>query len=219
MKILANFLPRIISTLIFAIGKTWRIKEVGEIEFSPHYKKINGIIYAFWHSRILPAAFFYRNKNIYVLVSKSKDGEYIAKSIEMLGYRTIRGSTGIKKGGVAAFQQLKEKLLNKNDVAITPDGPLGPKQKVQNGIIYLAKETGKPIVPFSFSAKPKKVLNTWDNFIIPYPFCRGVFVWGAPIYVPQDADEKCIHEKQQELENSLNYLTYEAEKFVENIRK
>ncbi|MFH1824686.1 MAG: lysophospholipid acyltransferase family protein [Candidatus Firestonebacteria bacterium] len=184
------------------------IKECGNIKLSPHQKKNKQYIYAFWHSGILLSVYFFRNKGINVLVSLHKDGEYISRVINKFGFRVIRGSTS--RGGLKALLELKDVLNKGFDVAITPDGPRGPKQRVQMGIIYLAKITGLPLAPFSFNADKKKVLNSWDNFIIPLPFSQGVFMFGEPIYVSKNANEKEMEEKRLELENELNRLTEEA---------
>jgi lysophospholipid acyltransferase (LPLAT)-like uncharacterized protein len=209
-RILFIIIPFLIRILLIILGKSIRIKECGNVELSPFQKKNKQYIYAFWHSRILLSVYFFRNKNINVLVSMNKDGEYISRVINKFGFSSVRGSTS--RGGLKALIELKNVLSKGFDVAITPDGPRGPKQKVQEGIIYLAKITGIPIAPFSFDANKKKVLNSWDNFIIPLPFSKGVFVWGKPIYVPPDATEKKMEEKRLELENELNRLTEEANK-------
>lgn len=207
-KILFIIIPFLIKVLLFLLGKSIRIKECGNIKLSPYQKKGERYIYAFWHSRILLSVYFFKNKSINVLVSMNKDGEYTSRIINKFGFGVIRGSTS--RGGLKALIKLKNVLNKGFDIAITPDGPRGPKQKVQMGIIYLSKITGVPIAPFSFDADKKKVLNSWDNFIIPLPFSNSVFMWGEPVYVSRDANEKEMEKKRLELENKLNELTDEA---------
>jgi lysophospholipid acyltransferase (LPLAT)-like uncharacterized protein len=101
------------------------------------------------------------------------------------------------------------------DVAIAPDGPRGPRFKVQPGVIQLARITGFPIFPFTFSAFPRKVLQSWDRFIIPLPFSRGVFVFGEPILVDRAATEKEIEEKTLLLEKTLQDITEKADRYCE----
>ena len=190
-----------------------KIKETGKIALSPHNKDRNkSIIYAIWHSRLLIPVYFYRKKNIHVLISLSKDGEYIARIFRAFGLGLIRGSTS--KGATTALKKMMEVLNLGFDIAITPDGPRGPKQKANIGAIYLASLSGAPIVPFSFDAKRKIELNSWDNFIIPYPFTKGIFVWGDEINVPKHANKEILEEKCKELEKSLDLLTKQAEEYL-----
>ncbi len=211
-KFLLFIIPNIIAPLIWVLGRTIRFKEIGNTDQNPNFKKNKIFIYAFWHNRILMSVYFYKRKNIHVLVSQSKDGEYIHRIIKKFGFDTIRGSTS--KGGATAVIKMADLLKNNTyDIAITPDGPRGPKEKVQMGVIHLAKLTGFPIIPFSFNASKKIVLNSWDNFIIPLPFSRGIFIWGNPILVPENSTQEILEKKQQELENILKHLTHQAENY------
>ena len=211
-KFLYFSIPNVISPLIWIIGKTIRFKEIGNTEQSPNFKKNKIFIYALWHNRILMSLYFFRGNNVYVLVSLSKDGEYIHRIIKKFGFNSIRGSSS--KGGATAIMKMAD-LLKDNiyDIVITPDGPRGPKEKVQMGIIQLAKLTGLPIAPFSFNLSRKIVLNSWDNFIIPLPFSRGIFIWGEPVLIPENSTQEILEKKQQELENTLNHLTHQAENY------
>lgn len=208
-KFLFIIFPAILVPLIWLLGKTIKIKELGKTENSPLFKeKRKNVIYAFWHSRLLLPIYFYRNKNINVLISLSRDGEYVARIIESFGFGVVRGSTS--KGAISGLKKMIEVIQTGFDAGITPDGPRGPKQIANIGTIYLASLSGASIVPFSFDAAKKIVLSSWDNFIIPLPFTKGVFVWGDEIEVPKDADEKILEEKRKELEISLNSLTQNA---------
>jgi lysophospholipid acyltransferase (LPLAT)-like uncharacterized protein len=99
------------------------------------------------------------------------------------------------------------------DVAITPDGPRGPRYTAQNGAVVLAKLTGVPICPVSFGASKKKQFSSWDGFILPHLFSKGVFIWGEPIFVGEDADKEEIGKKRTELEVSLKELTKKADSY------
>lgn len=103
-------------------------------------------------------------------------------------------------------------------MAIAPDGPRGPRFKVQTGIIQLARISGRPIIPFTFSAFPRKEFNSWDRFIIPFPFSRGVFVWGEPIWVDHAASAAEVEEKALLLEKILQELTDVADRYCEKGR-
>jgi lysophospholipid acyltransferase (LPLAT)-like uncharacterized protein len=97
------------------------------------------------------------------------------------------------------------------NVVITPDGPKGPRQRVKSGVIQLSRLTGMPILPVAYGAWPRTTLKSWDQFLIPHPFGRGVYVWGEPIYVPADADTAAVEEYQSLLAERLDALVAEAD--------
>ena len=161
----------------------------------------NNYIAACWHSRILIMTYYFRKIRAALLVSSSKDGEIIARVLQRQGYETIRGSTS--KGGLRAMvQQIKSMKKYKIPGAITPDGPRGPRFKVQPGIITLAKKTGYPIIPLTYSAKKIKVFASWDHFIIPFPFTKCRLEYGEPVYVPKNIskDEEELYRRLLEKE-------------------
>ncbi|MFH1075120.1 MAG: lysophospholipid acyltransferase family protein [Candidatus Firestonebacteria bacterium] len=205
--LMLNIMPFVIANALRLIGLTLRLSETGNILLSPKQKK-GPSLFVFWHSRILASVYYYRNRNIHTLVSLNRDGEFINRVMRKLGYTNIRGSTS--KDGFRALLGLKQVLNNGNYVAITPDGPRGPKQKVQPGVITLSKISGVPLTTFAFDAKRKWVLNSWDNFIIPKPFTKGVFVLGKEIIVPADSNGRVLEEKRLELEEELSRLQEEA---------
>jgi hypothetical protein len=98
-------------------------------------------------------------------------------------------------------------LENGSDVGLAPDGPQGPRHKVQKGVIDLARLSGAPILPMAFSSSKKKIFKSWDAFLLPLPFSRGVFVWGDPIYVEKDGGEEYMEGKRELLEERLVAVT------------
>lgn len=162
-------------------------------------------ILAFWHGRLFMMLYSYPGKKMTVMISKHKDGEYIARTMSFFGFDSTRGSS--TEGAVSAFKEILKKAKAGYDIAITPDGPRGPKYEVQMGIIEVARLTGLPIVPVSFSASRKKIFRSWDSFLFPYPFSQGVFYYGEPIFVPRDTNDELLHQKKLELEKSLNEIT------------
>ena len=170
------------------------------------------VIFAVWHSRILLVTYLYKGLNALAMVSKSKDGEIVARIIQKQGNEAVRGST--KKGGLHALLILIRKIKEENKPSfIVPDGPQGPRCKVQPGIIILAKKTGYPIVPISYSAKKIKVFASWDRFILPFPFTKCRVIYGEPVYVPQNADEKEGKKRLILLENELNRITSDVDRY------
>ena len=96
-------------------------------------------------------------------------------------------------------------------MGITPDGPRGPRFKVSDGVIMLAKISGRPIIPGAYSIKRRQVLGSWDKFILAFPFSKGVFVWGDPLFVPKNADEETLKKAKNDLTKSLCDVSNKAD--------
>jgi lysophospholipid acyltransferase (LPLAT)-like uncharacterized protein len=173
----------------------------------------NGIpaIGTFWHGRLLMMPIVYKGKRLSFLVSPHRDGQVVGRALKRFGFHAILGSTSRK--GFSGFKQMVK--AHGSDIAIVPDGPRGPRHQVQIGVIELAKLTGRAVVPLTFSASKKKIFNTWDRFLLPYPFSKGIFIWGEPIYVDQNGDRAHLEEKRVLLENRLNELTERADHYFE----
>ncbi len=170
--------------------------------------KKNGI-FAAWHSQLVLTTFNHKNMNICGLVSKSKDGEYLARMLNNLGFKTVRGSTS----SGASRSLLKLIVYGKKglSLAITPDGPKGPMHKVQNGVIFLAQKTGLPVVPIGSASSKKITFNSWDKFQLPLPFARAAIVYDKPFFVSPDDN---LDIKAKELENILNSVTLKAKEII-----
>ncbi len=170
------------------------------------------VIYAFWHSRLLMMFFprRHRGREIVLLVSPSRDGEIIRKVLSSFGYRTVRGSSA--RGGHQALRVMARALTGGNDVAITPDGPRGPAEKVKLGILLLARMTGAAIVPVACGARPGWRAGSWDRLLVPLPFARLRYVAGEPIIVPADADD--LEPWRLRLEAELDRVTALADDSV-----
>jgi lysophospholipid acyltransferase (LPLAT)-like uncharacterized protein len=174
------------------------------------------VIGAFWHGRLLMTPLVYGGPGLKILISRHRDGELITRTVRHFGLETVRGSS--TRGGIAGIKGLARALQEGYDVAIAPDGPRGPRCKVQPGVIQLARITGFPVFPFTFSASPRKVLHSWDRFIIPYPFSRGVFVFGEPISIDHAAGEEEVKAKTLLLEKRLQDITEVADRYCEKRR-
>jgi lysophospholipid acyltransferase (LPLAT)-like uncharacterized protein len=98
-------------------------------------------------------------------------------------------------------------IKNGESVAITPDGPKGPKETVKEGVIKLAQITGIPIVPLVWSTKKFKLIDSWDNFVIPFPFSKGIYTFGKPIYVDKKISENNFEILRLEVESEIKRLT------------
>jgi len=147
-----------------------------------------------------------------MLISMHRDGELIARAIGYFGHGTVRGSaakpgSAKDKGGAAALRGMLKALKAHEYVGITPDGPRGPRMRATDGIVTVARVSGAPIIPCSYSARSRFVLGTWDRFVIPLPFTRGVIVWGEPITVARDANAAGVNAARLAVEARLNAVT------------
>ena len=190
---------------------TCRWQVVGDEAVGEALARHGAALGCFWHGRMLAMPQFWRRRApLKVLISQHRDGQFIAAAIEQLGYPTIVGSTG--KGGGPALREIVRTIKSGTSVAITPDGPRGPRMRCAAGIIVAAKFAGCPIVPFAFSAWPSRTFATWDRFLVMAPFARGAILVGEPIMVPRDADPATVEAFRQLLEDRLNAMTAEADR-------
>lgn len=210
-----NFLVWVVSwlgpALVWLLGKTLRISWRGLENLQEVRKSGQRVIYALWHGRLLILTFAHRWQKVHVLISQHRDGEFIARTVQRLGFVPIRGST--TRGGTQAIFQMVSKIQDGYDLAITPDGPKGPACKVQTGAILIAQRSGLPIMPITTSAQKVWRLKSWDSFLIPKPLSKTVIILGKPIYVSKDAAENELNSKISELENQLSELTEQADNF------
>lgn len=169
-------------------------------------------IFAIWHSRILLPAFWHRDANASVMVSNSADGEIAAQMLHQYGHQTIRGSTR-KQGMRALLRQVADMHKHVRPGVVTPDGPQGPRYRVQPGVVLLSQKTGFPIIPLAYSAKKRKVFNSWDRFVLPVPWSKCALVYGHPISIPATfgPEKKALTVYIQKVENELNRVTTTAD--------
>ncbi|HEX6958585.1 MAG TPA: lysophospholipid acyltransferase family protein [Ferrovibrio sp.] len=147
----------------------------------------------FWHGRLfmMPLAWT-TARPMRILASRHSDGDLTTRAMEKFSIGAIRGSAAKgeqQKGGSAALRQILRHLKQGGYTAITPDGPRGPRMRVSPGLIAAARLGRVPILPATYGVARRTVLSTWDRFIIPWPFNRGVYLWGEPIDVYSDPDE------------------------------
>ncbi len=211
-RIIIWIVSRAAALFILLLGHTWRIRWFGLERVRAARGNGGNVIYAFWHGRMLALCFSHRRRQVHIMVSEHRDGEMIARTVERLGFVPVRGST--TRGGLRALFQMADRAVSGYDVAITPDGPKGPRFQVQQGVITLAQRTGMPIVPVADSASFRKTLSSWDRYIIPLPLSRVVIMHGEPIFVPRQLSAEQMDEKRTQLEGALQALTRQAEELV-----
>ncbi len=170
-------------------------------------------ILTFWHGRLLFVPhLWHRAGVIHMLISGHRDGQLIARTVQHLGIDAVTGSSS--KGGGAALRRMVSMLKSGEYVGITPDGPRGPRMRASEGVVALARLSGAAVIPATYSATRRRVLGSWDRFVVALPFCRGVFVWGEPIEIPRDTDSEMQEEYRQRIEDALNTLCREADLMV-----
>jgi lysophospholipid acyltransferase (LPLAT)-like uncharacterized protein len=177
------------------------------------------MIYCFWHRAVFPSAWLWRKTGIAVMVSRSFDGEYIARTLEKLGFVAERGSSS--RGGATALLGLRSQLEKGVSVVFTIDGPRGPKYVAKPGPVLLSQISAVPMAAFYVALNDAWVLNTWDALMIPKPFSKALVRLSAKVQVPAEAGaagtETQIVEFQQQLQAALERVTSFAEEHVARV--
>jgi lysophospholipid acyltransferase (LPLAT)-like uncharacterized protein len=171
-----------------------------------------GTIAPFWHRCVFPATYFFRNRGISVMTSRSFDGEYIARIIESFGFKAVRGSSS--RGAVRALLGMHSVIDAQGVAAFTIDGPRGPVYVAKPGPTLLARNTGQPIRCFYIALQDAWVLNSWDRFLIPKPFAKAHVRWSAPITVPRGTSSEALGRYHQQMQDALERVRAAAESVV-----
>jgi lysophospholipid acyltransferase (LPLAT)-like uncharacterized protein len=172
-------------------------------------------LYAFWHENMLMPAEHYARNDLGILISQHADGQLIAEVCRHLRFRIVRGSTA--RDGVRAVRQLM-RMGRGFHLAITPDGPRGPRRQVQAGIVYLAAKTGLPIVPFGFAFDRPWRARSWDQFALPRPWSLATCVTDDCIVVPPDATREQMEDYRRQVEDMMRRVTEAAERLANGRR-
>ncbi len=194
--------------LVYLTGR-WEVG--GDEETRRLWDRGDAFILAFWHGRLLMMPYAWRRGvAIRMLISNHPDGQLIARTVRHFGIGWAAGSS--TRGGAGALRTMIRALKAGESVGITPDGPKGPRMRAGDGAIALARLTGAPILPATFSASRAVQVGSWDRFLVALPFARGVFLWGRPIRVAERAGPGDMMQARHELEASLNDLTRDADR-------
>lgn len=178
----------------------------------PDPQDIHPKVHVFWHRCIFPAAYYYRNREVVVLASRSFDGEYITRIAQRLGYRIVRGSSS--RGGMRALLESHGEIEAGRRVAFTVDGPRGPRYVAKKGPVMLARNMRIPIVAFHIALDRAWVLNSWDAMLIPKPFARALIRVSAPIDVSADADAHTLDACHDAMQAALERVRDAAESMI-----
>ncbi len=210
--IIQHFLALVSALYIKLVRATSIILEKNN-EFPEFYWKNNKpFILAFWHNQLMMISYSWKSKSkLNILASGHSDGRFGAIIAKYLGSNNIPTYSDKKTISLKPIFRL---LKDSHYVAITPDGPRGPNQKVSEGIIKIAKTSQVPIIPIGFASSKFKKLKSWDSFMVTKPFARCAFVWGEPIIIPKTSSENQIEEFKIKLEDEINICVNQAKKEI-----
>lgn len=201
-----------LGSLVFrALARTWRLTIENAEAWEGPARRGERVVYAFWHNRMLAFVRSHRGRGVVVMISRHGDGEIIAGMIEKMGFATVRGST--TRGGPAALRALVGRAASA-DVAVTPDGPRGPRYRLQAGVVLLASLARRKIVFGSYACSRAWRFRSWDRFMVPKPFARVVIRAGEPMEVPPGLDECGLEETRRDLERRLRRVTADLDRDV-----
>jgi lysophospholipid acyltransferase (LPLAT)-like uncharacterized protein len=201
--------PRVTALVLALVGATLRFEVIAEEGATPETPPARGI-FCFWHRCTLPAGWYFRRFRCSILISQSFDGELIARTLGLLGYGSVRGSSS--RGGAAGLMALREVLDRGEPVVFTADGPRGPIYETKMGPVKLASVSGERIGSFYLLPERAWTLGSWDRFLVPLPFSRVVVSWSRRIDPPApDADGAALEAKREELNQALERARLRAE--------
>lgn len=221
-------LALILAAYMGLVRHTTRWKIDGLEHLAPLQDTGEGFVVCTWHSRFLmtTAAWSKMKQKPHVLISKSRDGNLVAYTSKILRLGVIRGSRKAnskgqphKKGekrGAGALREMVQTLNNGDVIFMTPDGPRGPRMRMGEGPLRLAKISGAPVLAYALSTSNKILFNSWDRFMLPLPFGRGRIVFAGPLTVPKDADDAQIEHLRLQFEDMLNTASQAADTAVGN---
>ena len=198
------FLLSLLSVLVYLVIRAYVAtlrKSFSNCEdYRARYDRGEGMILSFWHNQILamPTLYFGKPFAVSTLISLSRDGELAARIVRRWGIGAVRGSSS-RRATAAMKELLRLGQDPHHHFALTPDGPKGPAFFVKEGLIVLAQRSGKPIVPLAISYQRYLQLNSWDGFLLPYPFTKAYFVCGNPVHIPEQLEEKEFPEFEKQV--------------------
>ncbi len=200
---------RLGAMVLKGLGHTLRVRVERDEPLLQFRRDRQPVIFTFWHDRILPLAYLHRNEGIVVLVSQHGDGEYVARTIEQMGFGTARGSS--TRGGARGLRGLVHAAREGHDLAFTPDGPRGPRRRFKAGALVAAQLTGAPLLPLAAGGEGIWRLKSWDRMVVPKPFAEITLKYDRPYFIPRSASGDDLVAHAIKLEGILNRLTDEVD--------
>jgi lysophospholipid acyltransferase (LPLAT)-like uncharacterized protein len=195
-RLLLKFVPFIGSWVMRLLALTLKKEIIGENHLRSAWERGEKVIIPFWHDQLFLLVFGYPGKHAKLLISSSKDGELLARTMKYFEQDTVRGSSS--RGGRAAFKEMLDLCQEKADIVLTPDGPKGPRHVLKDGVVQLARMSGRPVMPMAFVCNRGHRFKSWDRFLFPYPFAHGVYSFGKPLYFDKQEGTDVFRERLKE---------------------
>lgn len=200
-----------LANIVTALCKSLKTIKVNDESIKKLDDENKNYILAFWHGTMLLSWYLHGNPNVAALISKSKDGDLLAKILKHWNYNVVRGSSST--GGDIALAIMIDFAKNDYSVTITPDGPRGPVHKFKAGAVITAKKSEVPLILAGVGYQKKKVLSNWDKFEVPYFFSKAKIVYSEPIFIGANLSYEETSNIIINCENKLNELQREAQDF------
>lgn len=207
-----RFAARVLAFFFRALMKTVRLEMVKAELRSTCYEDCGDErhLFCLWHDGIIGFVFCRPAFHVSALVSQHGDGTYLADALEAIGVTPIRGSS--RRGGAAALRQMLDAAA-KYHIAIATDGPMGPRREVKDGVVYLASQTGRAIIPAAFAAhRAWRPRGRWTDLVVPFPFTRAHLIVGPRIYVPPGLDREQLEPFRLQVQTAMEALIAEADR-------
>lgn len=200
----------LIAKYITFVYKTSSWKLLGEEIPQKYWSEKKPFIVCFWHNRLLMSCFAWQsNQPFHMLISSHPDGKIIAETVGFHGIKTIAGSSS--RGGAVALRKMLNTLKKGGTVGITPDGPRGPRFQVSEGVVALARLSGLDVVCVTYATSRRKILGSWDRFVLALPFSKGVIAWSGPLTLDRQSGEEDAALFRQNLQKELTDLSEKAD--------
>jgi hypothetical protein len=197
---------RIAGPFVALLARSWRVETVHEERWRALADAGRPHVFLLWHDALLPLLWKHRRREVTIVVSEARDGQYLAEFARRIGYREARGSS--TRGGVRALVGAVKTLKEGGPVAFTPDGPRGPRRELKGGVLLAAQRGMAPILPLHASADRAWRLDSWDRFLIPKPGARVRIAYGEPFLV--GPGEAGIELARRRAEDELAHLVDEV---------
>lgn len=210
-RLLLKFVPFLASRVMRLLAFTIKKEILGEDHLRSVWNRGEQVIISFWHDQLFLLVFGYPGKHAKLLISSSKDGELLARTMKYFDQDTVRGSSS--RGGRAAFKEMLDLCKEKADIVLTPDGPKGPRHVLKDGVVQLARMSGRPVLPMAFVCSRGHRFHSWDRFLFPYPFARGVYSFGKPLYFDKQEGIEVFRER---LKEAMAENLQQAEAYLES---
>ncbi|MBX3511447.1 MAG: lysophospholipid acyltransferase family protein [Hyphomonadaceae bacterium] len=212
---------RSIGLYMLFVGATTRWEQVNRAAIEPFLRGESPVVGCIWHGRFTLVhkmwAFGPGIPKAKMLISQSREGGIVAHASLTVGAEVIRGSApkkdGRAKGGAEALRAMARHIEGGGVICMTPDGPKGPRMRAKKAPVQLAKLAQAPLIAVTWASSRRKLFDSWDRFVLPLPFGRGVLIWSDPIAPPRpDAEDAEIEAVRARLEAEMNRIAAEADR-------